>query len=84
MAAGIAIAVVSAGSAWFVRGALDSGSARLAAANPGIQVTANGTANSGSLTGFARRAAVAHLVYSPDVRRPVELGADQSRHWSPG
>jgi len=28
-------------------------------------------------TGLARRAAVAHAVYSPDVRRPVEIGADQ-------
>lgn len=28
-------------------------------------------------TGLARRAAVAHAVYSPDVRRPVEIGAEQ-------
>ncbi|MFZ5465837.1 MAG: anti-sigma factor family protein [Pseudomonadota bacterium] len=27
--------------------------------------------------GLARRAAVAHAVYSPDVRRPVEIGAEQ-------
>jgi anti-sigma factor RsiW len=26
---------------------------------------------------WARRAAVAHLVYSPEVRRPVEIAADQ-------
>lgn len=28
-------------------------------------------------SGFARRAAVAHAVYSPDIRRPVEIAADQ-------
>lgn len=67
LAAGIVIAVVSASSAWFVRGALDSDAARLA------------SVNSGNLPGFARRAAVAHVVYSPDARRPVELGADQEQ-----
>ena len=59
--------MVSASSAWFVRGALDSDAARLAAVKPG------------NLPGFAQRAAVAHVVYSPDVRRPVELGADQEQ-----
>lgn len=29
------------------------------------------------LPDFAQRAVVAHVVYSPDVRRPVEIGADQ-------
>jgi anti-sigma factor RsiW len=29
-----------------------------------------------SATGFAQRAAIAHAVYSPDQRRPVEVGAD--------
>jgi len=29
---------------------------------------------------FARRAAVAHAVYSPEVRHPVEVGADQEQH----
>jgi len=28
----------------------------------------------------ARRAAVAHAVYSPEVRHPVEVGADQEQH----
>lgn len=67
LAAGIALAVVSASSAWFVRGALDSDATRLA------------FVNSGHLTGFAHRAAVAHVVYSPDARRPVEVGADQEQ-----
>ena len=29
---------------------------------------------------LARRAAVAHAVYSPEVRHPVEVGADQEQH----
>lgn len=28
-------------------------------------------------SGLAHRAAIAHAVYSPDIRRPVEIGADQ-------
>jgi anti-sigma factor RsiW len=33
-----------------------------------------------SNTTMARRAAVAHAVYSPEVRHPVEVGADQEQH----
>jgi anti-sigma factor RsiW len=29
------------------------------------------------VSAFARQAAIAHVVYSPDVRRPVEIGAEQ-------
>jgi anti-sigma factor RsiW len=29
---------------------------------------------------FARQAAIAHAVYSPEVRHPVEVGADQQEH----
>ena len=29
---------------------------------------------------FARHAAIAHVVYSPEVRHPVEVGADQEAH----
>ena len=29
---------------------------------------------------FARQAAIAHVVYSPEVRHPVEVGADQEPH----
>lgn len=29
---------------------------------------------------FARQAAIAHVVYSPEVRHPVEVGADQEEH----
>ena len=30
--------------------------------------------------GFVRRAALAHATYSPEVRHPVEVGADQEAH----
>jgi anti-sigma factor RsiW len=30
--------------------------------------------------GMARRAAIAHATYSPEVRHPVEVGADQEAH----
>ena len=30
--------------------------------------------------GFVKRAAIAHAVYSPEVRHPVEVGADQEPH----
>ena len=29
---------------------------------------------------WARRAAIAHVIYSPEVRHPVEVGADQEAH----
>lgn len=70
LAAGVAIAVVSASSAWFVRGSIDGDAARLASAS---------SPSTTELSGFARRAAVAHVVFSPDVRRPVEVGADQEQ-----
>ncbi|HTP61002.1 MAG TPA: anti-sigma factor [Burkholderiales bacterium] len=30
--------------------------------------------------GFVKRAAIAHAVYTPEVRHPVEVGADQEQH----
>jgi anti-sigma factor RsiW len=38
------------------------------------------TGRSGESATWARRAAVAHVVYSPEVRHPVEVGADQETH----
>jgi anti-sigma factor RsiW len=68
LAAGLVMAVLSASAAWLARGAYDE---RVAGATrPG-----SGT----QLTGFAHRAAVAHVVYTPDGRRPVEVGADQEQ-----
>ena len=72
LVAGLAIAVVSGVAGWGLRGGYqpEPGAAVLAQRAPGaITMT--------SATGFAKRAAVAHAVYSPDMRRAVEIGADQ-------
>lgn len=76
LAAGVLVAVVSGGSAWSLRGHLDAEVVRLAMAGPSHTTSAAGD---GALSGFAHRAAIAHVVYSPDVRRPVEVGADQEQ-----
>jgi len=72
MAAGVALCVASAGGAWIARGMVD---ARVGPAVAG-DLPAGGA---GALDGFARRAAIAHAVYSPEVRRPVEVGAEQEQ-----
>ncbi|HEX7437005.1 MAG TPA: anti-sigma factor [Caldimonas sp.] len=79
LAAGVLIAVVSASSAWSLRGALDADAARLAFANPSTAHFGTAAAKESELSGFAQRAAIAHVVYSPDMRRPVEVGADQEQ-----
>ncbi len=76
MVAGVAIAVLSAGSAWWLRGAVDAHGLPMAGAASRVDLAA-GDAN--ALHGFAHRAAVAHVVFSPDVRRPVEVGAEQEQ-----
>lgn len=72
-AAALAIALAGGLGGWTLRGAsLASeavpglGGLRQAAADP-----------AGKL---ARQAAIAHVVYSPDVKHPVEIGADQEQH----
>lgn len=79
LAAGIAIAVFSGALGWGLRDGMTEPGSRLAGA---------GTADEGSpqtpMPAFARRAAVAHAVYSPDQRRPVEVDAvheDQLVAW---
>jgi len=71
LAAGMALCIVSAGTAWIARGAVDAEALRVARSKT--------SAPTGELAGFARRAAVAHAVYSPEVRRPVEVGAEQEQ-----
>ncbi|WP_242683729.1 anti-sigma factor family protein [Paenalcaligenes suwonensis] len=78
LAASIVVAVTSAGSAWTLRGYVDAQATQLALAVPPNTTTAM-MPNDGMLTGFAQRAAIAHVVYSPDVRRPVEVSADQEQ-----
>jgi len=70
VAASVAIALIGATAGWVGRGAMQQASL-VAQAPPAVQVPAADVAS------LPRRAAIAHVVYSPDVRRPVELGADQ-------
>ena len=83
LAAGLLVAVISAGAAWSVRGAVDAKAIQLANAGRLASPTPESAqllpASSTALSGFAQRAAIAHVVYSPDVRRPVEIGAEQEQ-----
>ena len=63
------IAVVSASAGWLTRGAINEATSQSLAHVAAEQKQA--------VASFARSAAVAHVVYSPDLRRPVEIGADQ-------
>jgi len=71
MAAGIAIAVISGAAGWGLHGEMraEQGAGIVAQRSPSA-ITVS------SASGFAQRAAIAHAVYSPDVRRAVEVGAD--------
>jgi anti-sigma factor RsiW len=68
-AAGLAIAVVSGTAGWLLHGQAASD---LLPPSPAARQAANDRAPA-----LARQAAIAHVVYSPDVRHPVEIGADQ-------
>ena len=70
LAAGLAIALVSGGAGWGLRGAADH-DLRLAQSDMSLAYPQQ------AASGLAHQAAVAHVVYSPEVRRPVEVGADQ-------
>ncbi|RBA24731.1 anti-sigma factor family protein [Herminiimonas fonticola] len=68
-AAGLLIAIVSGAGGWMLHGSAQTGSlAGSTIKNSDAHI---------ALTGFARQAAIAHGVYTPDVRHPVEIGADQ-------
>lgn len=70
LAASLAIAFLGGGAGWMLHERVDQ-QAELARA------PASTSANAQRVAGLARQAAVAHVVYSPDVKRPVEIGADQ-------
>jgi anti-sigma factor RsiW len=76
-AAAVLIALLGGVAGWAVRDGMappavaGSGQARVAGAGPGT---------AGPATGLARQAAIAHVVYSPEVRHPVEVGAEQEAH----
>jgi anti-sigma factor RsiW len=65
LAAGIAIAVISGAAGWGLRGVPAPAEGSMAR-----------SATEAAAAGFARRAAVAHAVYSPDARRAVEVSAE--------
>lgn len=68
-AAALAIAFIGGAAGWTLHGAApDTALAQLRFAGPAPVL---GT------RALARQAAIAHVVYSPDVRHPVEIGADQ-------
>ena len=66
---------VAAVAAWLVLGALIGGVAgwNLRPERPLAQAAPDTTV-------IARRAAIAHATYSPEVRHPVEVGADDEQH----
>jgi anti-sigma factor RsiW len=69
LVAGIAIAVASGAAGWGLRAGFGPQAGSLAQWEPSAITLA-------SSSGFAQRAAVAHAVFSPDQRRPVEVGAE--------
>ncbi|HSC62538.1 MAG TPA: anti-sigma factor [Caldimonas sp.] len=69
VAAGLAIALLGGVAGWVLRGSADPSGQRAPATSSPIAAIDAGD--------FAQRAAVAHAVYSPDARRPVEVGAAQ-------
>jgi anti-sigma factor RsiW len=62
-------------AAWLTLGALVGGVAgwNLRPERPALQAAPDSTV-------IARRAAIAHATYSPEVRHPVEVGADDEQH----
>lgn len=79
LAAGLALALISGAAGWALRGELPGAPAGVPLARQGV--------DGFSLTAaapFAQRAVVAHAVFSPDARRPVEVDAaheDQLVAW---
>jgi anti-sigma factor RsiW len=84
LAAGLVIAVASGAGGWALRGTMSpertlAASTELAP-SPGDPLALSTAAG----TSFAERAAVAHAVYTPELRRPVEVDAaheDQLVAW---
>ena len=77
LAAGVGIALISGATGWGLHAGLTSSSGPLAVQEPVAIAMA-------SATGFAQRAVVAHAVYTPEQRRPVEVDAaheDQLIAW---
>jgi anti-sigma factor RsiW len=69
IAASLAIAMVSGAAGWLLHG---EATLELLAQSPMSRLAENAR-----VPALVRQAAIAHVVYSPDVRHPVEIGADQ-------
>jgi anti-sigma factor RsiW len=72
LAAGVVLAAAGALGGWSARGLVGP-------SGLGPAVLGGSPAKDDALSAFAHRAAVAHAVYSPDARRPVEVGAEQEQ-----
>jgi anti-sigma factor RsiW len=70
LVAGFAIALVSGSAGWLLHGQA-GGEVQF------VQGYGIGARSDSASAALAHQAAVAHVVYSPEVRRPVEIGADQ-------
>lgn len=71
LAAGLVMAFVGGWSGWLIRGEVQP------RPEPLVQHSYIQPLASAQPASLSRQAAIAHVVYSPDVRRPVEIGADQ-------
>lgn len=79
LVAGFAIAIVSGSAGWGLRSGMG-----VEPMDTTVAQRASSAITMVSATGFAQRAAIAHAVYSPDQRRPVEVDAaheDQLVAW---
>ena len=72
-AAVAAFAFISGSAGWMLRSAVEPAAIEVARtpAAPPASIAQNDSAS------LPHQAAIAHVVYSPDVRHPVEIGADQ-------
>lgn len=82
-AAGLLIACASGAAGWVLHGSGPEGSGPEGAGPGTVQLAQAPGAVPALLpagASLAHRAAVAHAVYSPEVRHPVEVGAEQEAH----
>jgi anti-sigma factor RsiW len=71
MAAMLALTLAGGVAGWWAHGLSDAGAAGERNAGPRARLAA---------ASLPARAALAHAVYAPEVRHPVEVGADQQAH----
>lgn len=71
-AAGVIIALAGGAGGWMLHGMTQTGGVI-------AQLSSGNSAAPARVSVLAHQAAVAHAVYSPEVRHPVEIGADQEQ-----